>query len=190
MVSLTCGTTQGSAKVSERHTYRLELSSFDLDVLGDVFADAIEQRLRRPCESSNLGDEITALKQIRALREIRSAIFAQEPVRIEAALDRTRLGLFGFARDAKAEEDDMATPTPFPLRGQAARMDALRAVLRPLDTGNMAIHELVAACENAVPEATIDEIADALRQVAAEHIAAAAQQQSRRSARAMLGEVS
>jgi hypothetical protein len=85
-------------------------------------------------------------------------------------LSCTRLGLFGFARDATAEEDEMTTPTPFPLRGQAARMDALRAALRPLDTGNMAIHELVTVCEDAVPEATIDEIADALRQVAAEHI--------------------
>src|SRR5919106_2048014 len=88
----------------------------------------------------------------------------------QSALSCTRLGLFGFARDATAEEDEMTTPTPFPLRGQAARMGALRAVLRPLDTGNMAIHELVTACENAVPEATIDEIADALRQVAAEHM--------------------
>jgi len=72
--------TQGSAKVSERHTYRLELSSFDLDVLEDVLADAIGQRLRRPREA-NLRDEIRALRQIRALREIRSAVFAQEPLR-------------------------------------------------------------------------------------------------------------
>ena len=64
----------------------------------------------------------------------------------------------------------MPPPTLFPLRGQAARMDAMRAVLRPLDTGNMGIEQLVTACENAVPDATIAEIADALRQVAAEHM--------------------
>ena len=73
-------------------------------------------------------------------------------------------------RRAKAEEDELTTPTPFPLQGRAVRMDALRAVLRPLDTGNMGIRELVTACENAVPDATIDEIVDALRQVAAEHM--------------------
>ena len=67
--------------MSERHTYRLELSSFDLDVLENVLTNAIEQRLRRPREMSNLGDEIRALRQIGALREIRSAIFAQEPLR-------------------------------------------------------------------------------------------------------------
>jgi hypothetical protein len=67
--------------VSERHTYRLELSSFDLDVLEDVLSNAIGQRLRRSPEMSNLGDEIRALRQIMALREIRSAIFAQEPLR-------------------------------------------------------------------------------------------------------------
>jgi hypothetical protein len=66
--------------MTERHTYRLELSSFDLDVLEDVLTNAIGQRLRRPREP-NLWGEITALKQIRALREIRSAIFAQEPLR-------------------------------------------------------------------------------------------------------------
>jgi hypothetical protein len=47
-------------------------------------------------------------------------------------------------------------------------MNALRRVLRPLDMGNLDIHELVTACENAVPDATVDEIADALRQVADE----------------------
>jgi hypothetical protein len=65
----------------------------------------------------------------------------------------------------------MTTPTLFPLRGQAVRMQMLRAVLLPLDTGNMAIAALVTACENAVPDATIEEIADALQQVAAEHMA-------------------
>jgi len=65
----------------------------------------------------------------------------------------------------------MTTPTLFPLRGQAVRMQMLRAVLLPLDTGNMAIATLVTACENAVPDATIEEIADALQQVAAEHMA-------------------
>ena len=67
--------------MSERHTYRLDLSSFDLDVLEDVLTNAIGQRLRRSREMSNLGDEIRALRQIMALREIRSAIFAQEPLR-------------------------------------------------------------------------------------------------------------
>jgi hypothetical protein len=62
----------------------------------------------------------------------------------------------------------MTPPTPFPLRQRAARMNALRRVLRPLDMGNLDIHELVTACENAVPDATVDEIADALRQVADE----------------------
>ena len=66
--------------MSERHTYRLELSSFDLDVLEDVLTNAIGQRLRRPREPK-LRDDIMAVKQIRALREIRSAIFAQEPLR-------------------------------------------------------------------------------------------------------------
>jgi hypothetical protein len=67
--------------VSERHAYRLELSTFDLDVLEDVLTNAIGQHLQRPREMPNLGDEIRALRQIRALREIRSAIFAQEPLR-------------------------------------------------------------------------------------------------------------
>jgi hypothetical protein len=64
----------------------------------------------------------------------------------------------------------MTPPMLFPLRNRAARLYALRSVLRPLDTGNLDIHELVTACENAVPDATVDEIADALRQVADEHI--------------------
>jgi hypothetical protein len=72
-------------------------------------------------------------------------------------------------------EGEMTAPTPFPLRGQAARMDAMRAALRPLDTGNMPIEELVCACENAAPDALFDEIAEAIRQIVAEHIAAEAE---------------
>jgi hypothetical protein len=80
-MALTWGTTQGRAKVSERHIYGLELSSFDLDVLAGVLTNAIWQRLRRPREMATLGDQIRALREIRALTEIRSAIFAQEPLR-------------------------------------------------------------------------------------------------------------
>jgi hypothetical protein len=49
-------------------------------------------------------------------------------------------------------------------------MGALRAALRPLDTGNMAIEDLVSVCERAVPNATVVEITDAIEQVAAEHV--------------------
>ena len=66
--------------MSKRHTYRLELSAFDLDVLEDVLRNAIAERIRSPRRTPNARDEI------RALREIRRAIFAQEPVRDAAAL--------------------------------------------------------------------------------------------------------
>jgi hypothetical protein len=64
----------------------------------------------------------------------------------------------------------MTTQTAFPLRGQAARLEALRAVLRPMETATMTSGEVVTACQNAVPDATINEIVQALRHVACEHI--------------------
>jgi hypothetical protein len=65
----------------------------------------------------------------------------------------------------------MTVPTPFPWRGEVARMNALRATLRLLDTLDTPVQDLVAACLEAVPNALIDEIAQALSQVAAEQMA-------------------
>jgi hypothetical protein len=64
--------------MSERHRYILELSAFDLDVLEDVLRNAIAERTRsrRPPNTAH---------EIGALREIRRAIFAQEPRRKEAS---------------------------------------------------------------------------------------------------------
>jgi hypothetical protein len=82
----------------------------------------------------------------------------------------------------------MTPPTAFPLRGQAARLEALRDVLRAMETANMTPGEVVTACQNAVPDATIDEIVSVLRQTAGEHIEEAdrgeAELQRRRELRA------
>ena len=67
----------------------------------------------------------------------------------------------------------MIEATPFPHRDQASRMEALRAVLRPLDTWGTSVQELVAACLAAVPDAPIEEISAAIKQVSAEHSAQA-----------------
>jgi hypothetical protein len=56
------------------------MSAFDLDVLDDVLRDAIAERSRRPRKT------LDAENQINALREIRRAIFAQEPPRSAARL--------------------------------------------------------------------------------------------------------
>jgi hypothetical protein len=70
--------------MTEKHTYRLEMSALDLDVLDDVLRDAIAERSRRPQRTSH------AENQIDALKEIRRAIFAQEPPRLATRLPRLR----------------------------------------------------------------------------------------------------
>ena len=57
----------------------------------------------------------------------------------------------------------------FPMRGPI-RFDALKAALRPVDTSTMNTAEVVMLCETAVPGCTVEEIIQALRQVAAEHM--------------------
>ena len=51
----------------------------------------------------------------------------------------------------------------------AYRLDTLRATLRPVDTGGMSTPEVVALCEAELADCTIDEIIQALQQVAEEH---------------------
>ena len=74
-----------------------------------------------------------------------------------------------------SEERQTMNATPHPLRGQATRLAALRDVLRPLDTSTMDTVILVRVCEDAVPDATVEDIITALRHTAAEHIAEADQ---------------
>jgi len=70
------------------------------------------------------------------------------------------------------EETDTMTIEKFPLR--PLRLRVLKAVLRPADTSTMTTPQVVALCEKAVPDCTIDEIIAALRQVAAEQMQEAA----------------
>jgi hypothetical protein len=59
--------------MTEKHTYRLELSAFDLDTLEEALGGAIAERTRSAHRTTDVQN------QIRALNEIRRAIFAQEP---------------------------------------------------------------------------------------------------------------
>jgi len=69
--------------------------------------------------------------------------------------------------------------TNFPLRGQR-RTDALLDTVRGLDTASMTTPEVVEAIEAAAPDATVDEIIAALRQVGAEHMQEAATHEATR----------
>ena len=59
------------------------------------------------------------------------------------------------------------------------RIHTLKTVLRPVDTGRMSTPEVVALCESAVPDCMIDEIVQALQEVAEEHQLEADQLMSR-----------
>lgn len=84
--------------MSERYTYRLELSAVDLDVLEDVLRNAIAERIQSPRKTPTTEDEIGAL------REIRRSIFVQEPPTDDAAFNRTRApALLGIGRDGSCQ---------------------------------------------------------------------------------------
>ena len=51
----------------------------------------------------------------------------------------------------------------------AFRLKTLKAALRPVDTGSMSTPEVVALCEAAQPDCTVDEIIQALQEVGEEH---------------------
>jgi hypothetical protein len=59
--------------MTEKHTYRLELSAFDLDVLEEALRGAIAERTRSAHRTTDVENQISALN------EIRRSIFAQEP---------------------------------------------------------------------------------------------------------------
>ncbi len=56
----------------------------------------------------------------------------------------------------------------FPPRG-AFRLETLKSTLRPVDTGTLSTPEVAALCEAALPDCTVEEIIQALREVAEEH---------------------
>ena len=56
----------------------------------------------------------------------------------------------------------------FPTRS-AFRFEILKAALRPADTNRMSTPEVAALCEGALPDCTVDEIIQALKEVAEEH---------------------
>ena len=56
----------------------------------------------------------------------------------------------------------------FPSRG-AFRLETLKNTIRPVNTGTMTTPEVAALCEAALPDCTIEEIFQALREVAEEH---------------------
>jgi hypothetical protein len=60
--------------MTEKHTYRLDLSAFDLDVLEEALIGAVAERARSAHRTADVEN------QVRALNEIRRAIFAQEPL--------------------------------------------------------------------------------------------------------------
>ena len=51
----------------------------------------------------------------------------------------------------------------------AFRLEILKAAIRPVDTGVMSTPEVVALCEAAQPDCTVDEIIQALQEVGEEH---------------------